>query len=145
MVRFMSWHPWRTLRDHHPHIHVTYPNGDNGCLGRWTQDGIQIEASSSQRERRCTLTHELVHVERGPVPRDLHFAMREEETVDRISAERLIELDRLVDVIAWNRYRIDDEAAEELWVDLPTLLTRVRNLTDDERAFIDDELERRQP
>ncbi|WP_230592417.1 hypothetical protein [Rhodococcoides fascians] len=71
--------------------------------------------------------------------------MREEETVERISAERLIELDALIDVIAWNRNRIDDEAAEELWVDLPTLLTRVRNLTDGERAFIDDELERRQP
>ena len=70
--------------------------------------------------------------------------MREEEIVDRITAERLIELGALIDVIAWNRNRIDDEAAEELWVDLPTLLTRVRNLTDDERAFIDEELERRQ-
>ncbi|WP_256988483.1 hypothetical protein [Rhodococcus sp. 05-2255-3B1] len=86
-----------------------------------------------------------MHVERGPVPADLRLAMREEETVDRITAERLIELDALIDVIAWNRNRIDDEAAEELWVDLPTLLTRVRNLTDDERAFIDEELERRQP
>lgn len=44
-----------------------------------------------------------------------------------------------------DRYRVDDESAEELWVDLPTLLTRVRNLTDDQRAFIDEELERRQP
>ena len=64
---------------------------------------------------------------------------------ERISAERLIEIDSLVDVLAWNRYRVDDETAEELWVDLATLLTRVKNLDDDERAYIDRELERRQP
>ncbi|OZE04376.1 hypothetical protein CH249_25935 [Rhodococcus sp. 05-2255-3B1] len=142
---YMTWHPWRHLRDEHPHVHVAYPDGGSGCLGKWTSDGIEINRRSNQRERRCTLTHEIVHVERGPVPADLRLAMREEETVDRITAERLIELDALIDVIAWNRNRIDDEAAEELWVDLPTLLTRVRNLTDDERAFIDEELERRQP
>lgn len=141
----MTWHPWRHLRDHHPHIHVSYPSGGTGCLGRWTKDGIEINGSSNQRERRCTLTHELVHVERGPVPCDLHLAMREEDAVDRIASQRLIELDRLIDVLAWNRYRVDDETAEELWVDLPTLLTRVRHLTDDERVLIDRELERRQP
>ncbi|OZC62412.1 hypothetical protein CH267_00745 [Rhodococcus sp. 06-621-2] len=141
----MSWHPWRHLRNEHPHIHVTYPDGGTGCLGRWTPDGIQINALSTQRERRCTLTHELVHVERGPVPCDLHLAMREEQTVDRIAAQRLIDLDRLIDVLAWNRYRVDDETAEELWVDLATLHTRVKNLTDDERGLIDRELERRAP
>lgn len=145
MVCSMSWHPWRHLRDQHPHVHVAYPDGGTGCLGRWTGDGIEINRRSSQRERRCTLTHEIVHVERGPVSSDLRLAMREEEIVERITAQRLIELDRLVDVLAWNRYRVDDETAEELWVDLPTLLTRVRNLTDRERGFIDRELTRRQP
>ena len=142
----MRYHPWRHLRDRHPHEHVSFTDiGAVGCLGRRTVDGIELDMTSTQRERRCTLTHELVHIERGPVPRDPRLALREEETVDRISAERLIELDHLIDVLAWNRYRVDDEAAEELWVDLPTLLTRVRNLTDSERAFIDRELARRQP
>ncbi|MEW1933074.1 transposase [Rhodococcus sp. NPDC079359] len=141
----MHFHPWRHLRDHHPHVHVIYPNGGTGCLGRWTDDGIEINRRSSQRERRCTLTHELVHIERGPLPDDPRMALREEQTVDRISAERLIEIDSLVDVLAWNRYRVDDEAAEELWVDMRTLRIRVDNLTDDERAYIDEELERRQP
>ncbi|ORI13476.1 hypothetical protein [Rhodococcus sp. 1168] len=141
----MSWHPWRHLRDHHPHVHVTYPDGGTGCLGRWTEDGIEINRHSNQRERRCTLTHEIVHVERGPVPKDLRLARREETIVDCIAARRLIELDRLVDVLAWNRHRVDDEAAEELWVDLPTLIARVRNLTEDERSFINRELSRRQP
>lgn len=141
----MSYHPWRHLRDRHPHVHVTYPTGETGCLGRWTNDGLRINGTSTQRERRCTLAHELVHFERGPAPRDLHLAMREEEIVDRIAAQRLIELDQLIDVLAWNRYRVDDETAEELWVDLATLHTRVKNLTDDERGLIDRELERRAP
>ena len=145
MVRFMTWNPWRHLRDHHPHIHVTYPNGDTGCLGRWTADGIRINGHSTQRERRCTLAHEIVHVERGPAPSELHYALREEQAVDEIASRRLIELDRLIDVLAWNRYRVDDETAEELWVDLATLQSRVRNLTIDERELIDEELERRQP
>ena len=64
------------------------------------------------------LTHELVHVERGPS----------------------IELDELVDALACNRWRVDADTAGELWVDLPTLLTRVKNLTDDERRYIDIEM-----
>lgn len=98
MVRVMRYHPWRHLRDDHPHIHVTYPTGETGCLGRWTAEGIRINGLSTQRERRCTLTHEIVHVERGPVSSDLRLAMREEEIVERITAQRLIELDRLVDI-----------------------------------------------
>nr|WP_256979953.1 hypothetical protein [Rhodococcus sp. 15-1154-1] len=141
----MRYHPWRHLRDHHPHIHVTYPDGGTGCLGRWTKDGIEINRTSTQRERRCTLGHEIVHVERGPMPEDRMLALKEERIVDRIAANRLIELDQLIDVLAWNRYRVDDETAEDLFVDLRTLKIRVENLTDDERGLIDRELERRAP
>lgn len=142
-----KWHPWRALRDRHPRIDVAFPEIEvTGCFGRW--DGgsrIEIEASSNQAERRCTLTHELVHVERGPVPKHPVYGPREESAVRRIAAERLIEFDELIDAIVWNRGRVDADTAGELWVDLPTLLTRVRNLTDDERAYIDAEIERRQP
>lgn len=73
------------------------------------------------------------------------LALKEERIVDRIAANRLIELDQLIDVLAWNRYRVDDETAEDLFVDLRTLKIRVENLTDDERGLIDRELERRAP
>ncbi|MGN7133421.1 hypothetical protein ACTHQY_09120 [Rhodococcoides corynebacterioides] len=79
------------------------------------------------------------------MPDDDFLAQREESIVDDIATRRLIELDALIDVLAWNRYRVDDETAEELWVDLPTLVSRVRNLTDAERRHIDRELARRQP
>ncbi|KQU30304.1 hypothetical protein ASG69_04400 [Rhodococcus sp. Leaf225] len=140
------WHPWRHLREHHPATPVSFPHRHTaGCLGRLTPDGIEIDGTSNQRERRCTLTHEIVHIERGPVPEDAYLALREEACVDDIATRRLIDLDALIDVLAWNRYRVDDEAAEDLWVDYPTLLTRVRNLTDEERRHIDNELARRQP
>lgn len=140
------WHPWRHLRDHHPEIDVAFPDLiEYGCLGRWTERGIEIEGTSNQVERRCTLTHELVHVERGPVPTHPYFGAKEERTVERITAQRLIELEPLVDALAWNRWRVDADTAGELWVDLDVLTTRVRNLTDEERAYIDAEVERRQP
>ncbi|WP_188544493.1 ImmA/IrrE family metallo-endopeptidase [Rhodococcoides trifolii] len=139
------WHPWRHLRTEHPDVDVEFHRHDSGCLGRWLNGSIEINPRSNQRERRCTLTHEIVHLERGPVPNDVRLARREETTVDRLTAHRLIALDALIDVLAWNRYRVDDEAAEELWVDLPTLITRVRTLTDEERRYIDTELSRRQP
>ncbi|MFH5231933.1 hypothetical protein [Antrihabitans spumae] len=141
-----KWHPWRHLRDRYPHVAVAYPDRvDLGCLGGWTVDGIDIDCTSNQAERRCTLTHEIVHAERGPVPDDPYLGPKEERIVERITARRLIELDALIDALAWNRHRVDAETAVELWVDLPTLRTRVQNLTDDERRYIDAEIERRQP
>ena len=56
----------------------------------------------TQAERRCTLTHELVHRERGPVPRDPAAAAAEERAVDEIAARRLITLGSLVDGLATN-------------------------------------------
>jgi hypothetical protein len=137
------WHPWRHLRDHHPDIDVTFVDlGDCGCLGRWTHAGIEIERTSDQRERRCTLTHELIHHERGPVPDHPHFGPREEAMVEKLTARRLITIDDLVDALVWSR-KVDEGMAIDLWVDLDVLLTRIKTLTDDERRYIDDELERR--
>jgi hypothetical protein len=146
MVRSMTrWHPWRHAREHYPRVEIRLIDGGGGCRGRLTVDGIEINRTSTQREARCTLSHEIVHIESGPVPREPRAAAREEARVHAIAACRLIELDHLVDVLAWNRYRVDDETAEDLWVDFPTLLTRVQNLTAAERRYIDAELERREP
>ena len=138
------WHPWRHLQRCYPHIDVTFPRCLKlGCLGEWNADGIAIDGTSNQRERRCTLTHEIVHIERGPVPNDPHLAVKEERVVECITARRLITLETLIDALVWNRLQVNDEMAEELWVALPTLQHRVRDLTDCERQYIDQELERR--
>lgn len=140
------WHPWRHLRDRYPQIDVALPKSiEVRCMGRLLRDRIEIDGTSNQAERRCTLTHEIIHLERGPVPSDPYLAAREEQAVELLTARRLIHIERLVEALAWNQARIDRDTAEELWVDLPTLQTRIQYLTRDERAHINRELARRQP
>mgnify|MGYP000933421466 FL=1 len=84
-----------------------------------------VNARLSRAEERCTLTHEIIHAERGPVP--AHHAAREERLVDAEAARRLIPLDALLEAVRWAC--CPAEAAEALGVDVPTLLTRVETAT----------------
>ncbi|TWS20987.1 hypothetical protein FK529_05720 [Tsukamurella asaccharolytica] len=95
----------------------------------------------TQAERRSALTHELIHDERQVYPRDVVLAAREERTVEALAARRLIDLNDLVEVLRWTRH--EEEAAEELWVDVPMLLALIRSLTDDERMWINMRIEDR--
>ncbi|WP_016693281.1 hypothetical protein [Rhodococcus rhodochrous] len=83
------------------------------------------------------------HLERGPVPDHPHFAIREELVVEEITARRMIPLPDLVDAVLWCQGRIDDETAEELWVGLTVLKTRLETLTPRERQWVERELARR--
>ncbi|MGB3485245.1 MAG: hypothetical protein WBB07_23900 [Mycobacterium sp.] len=105
------------------------------------QRGAQIWLcrTMTQAERRCTLTHELVHRERGLVPADPAAAEREERIVDEISARRLITTPALVDGLRWTRHR--GELADHLWVDTPTLETRMATLDPLEVAELEHHLE----
>lgn len=134
------WHPWRMLRDHYVDVDVTcrhrLPDRVMGLqLGRriWLARGL------TQAERRCTLTHELVHRERGPVPHDPAAAAREERHVDEIAARRLITTEALVDGLRWTRQL--DDLAEHLWVDRPTLNVRMATLDPLEVAELEHHLE----
>lgn len=134
------YHPWREAR-RRTHLVidlVELPDDHRGCI---TGDRISIGIDDPQASRRCTLAHELVHDERRIYPRDRVLRAREELTVERIAARRLIALDRLVDAICWSR-RTED-VADELWVDVPMLVALVQSLTDGERAWIDEQLRQR--
>ncbi|MBH0121522.1 hypothetical protein I0Q12_19215 [Rhodococcus sp. CX] len=111
--------------------------------GILTIHGIYLDCRLTQAGRRCTLTHEIVHLERGPVPRHPYFAALEEHIVDVLTARRLIALPHLIDKLLWTQH--PHELADELWVDVDTLTTRVQHLTREERAHINRELARRQP
>jgi hypothetical protein len=81
-----------------------------------------------QAERRCTLTHELVHLEWGHMgeqPPAIELAVRVE------ASRRLIPIEDLVRVAVWAHGL--EEAAEELWVDEETLQTRLDSLAPAER------------
>lgn len=90
-----------------------------------------------QVHRRCTLTHELIHLERGPVPE--HLQEQEERIVNELAARRLIELPELIEGLRWTRDL--DELAEALWVDAPTLKTRMTSLDPLEVADVEHALE----
>ncbi|QSE94166.1 hypothetical protein JWS13_38995 [Rhodococcus pseudokoreensis] len=112
--------------------------------GAWTRHGIHLRQDLNQAGRRSTLTHELVHRERGTVctgdPSD-----HEERTVDEIAARRLITLDELLDVLLWTEARTGAEAADELWSNPHMLGVRIQTLTKAEREYISEEVLRRQP
>ncbi|OBB22129.1 hypothetical protein [Mycolicibacterium elephantis] len=134
------WHPWRHLREHHADVDVTcrYRLPDR-FMGLQRGRRIWLCATLTQAERRCTLTHELVHRERGPVPAEPVAAAREERIVDEIAARRLITLPALTDGLRWSRH--PRELAEHLWVDEPTLQIRVATLDPLEVAELEHQLE----
>lgn len=136
----MSFHPWRSLRDRRE-LGLEWEDSDE-FLGHFDHscDKVTITTGMSQAERRSTLTHELIHHERGPVVPGCEAA--EERVVDDLAARRLISLEALVDGMVWCYG--EAELAEHLWVDLPTLVTRLRNLSPAESKFLNDELDRRE-
>lgn len=129
------WHPWRWLRDHHPDVVVHHLPLPTDRMGEVSGAEIRLDERLSQAERRCTLTHELVHIERRghehPNP------AVEEATVERETARRLITERQLVDAFRWHRHPSLRELAEHLWVDQQTALTRMENLDPIEVASID--------
>lgn len=133
------YHPWRALR-HLPHITLNWSTtrvhgSTDGC-------SITLHPLLTQAERRSTLTHELIHLERGPAPP--HLTAREEALVEEIAARRLVDLDDLADAIVWHDGHAHDDMADDLWVDRAMLLARIRSLTPDERAYIEDAVARKE-
>lgn len=95
---------------------------------------ITLDKRLRQATRRCTIAHELEHVARGPAPEDPILLAKEEESIDRAVARRLIPFPKLEAAIRWSRD--PHEIADELWVDLPTLEARIRGLHPSERAAL---------
>lgn len=88
-------------------------------------DGSTIWMCSRQRqdERRSTLTHELIHAERGECST---CTSRDEQYVRQETARRLITLDQLAEAMRWSTDA--HEIAEHCWVDVDTVLTRLEHL-----------------
>ena len=83
MALDFAWHPWR-------HLRVRYPDVQVSCRHRLPDDVMGLQQGRriwlcrtlTQAERRCTLTHELVHRERGPVPPDPAAAVAQRGQVE---------------------------------------------------------------
>lgn len=118
------FHPWGELR-RLTHIIVIWkrpapevPAATDGERRIW------IDPSLSQRERRCTLTHELVHLglrHRGCQPPGVERRVRE------AAAGRLISWQDLLVEVPWARSLC--ELADELWVTEEVLADRLGALS----------------
>lgn len=134
----MSWHPWRAIR--HLDVTVRWERRD-GLLGSWdaVTRTMTFHPDQSQRQRRCTAAHELVHVERGDVG---HCTPGLERRIEQEAARRLIPLPALADALLWC---VDEsELAEDLWVDEATVRARLDSLTTAEQEYVEARLSARE-
>jgi len=107
------WNPWHELRRRDHIIFELDPIAKLGGGALYARRGalaaIVIDPDLSRRDRRAALAHELVHDERGGIVDHYDapatwaaIVIREERTVQRITADRLVPTDLLAD---WARTR----------------------------------------
>lgn len=129
-----SFNPWRRLRAL-THIELLWHDG--GPMGETDFEAgtISLRRGMTYEERRSTVLHECVHVERGPVPMGL--ADREELAVEKQTAcELLPSIKAIAEAFAWAQGDIEG-AAYELGVDVGVLRIRMKYMTHPaERAYL---------
>lgn len=129
-------HPWRRLKEL---AHITLVWHDHGPMGtcKHSTQTVSLRRDLSQAERRATLLHELEHLEHGPAV--VGYVDQDEKATRERAARWLIPLDNLAAAMVW---AVDDhELAEELWVDLGTVRTRLSTLTADETNVLNARLD----
>jgi hypothetical protein len=137
-TRGARYDPWRDLRRNWPEVELIVEPMAGDLLGEVRDDGRQIalRAGTSSGQRRCTLTHELIHLERGLLDCG-PWQSREELIVHAEVARRLIPIDMLSEAIRFLGGDGDAAAlALLLDVDSETLLLRRRLLDRIERRTV---------
>lgn len=131
-----AYNPWHDLRDNWPEVRVVIRPLTGRLLGYVRYPVIVLRAGTSTAQRRSTLTHELIHLERG-IGECGPFAQREERLVHEEVARRLIPLDHLVAALRNCGGEADlRRLAAALDVDGETLRTRLRILAPAERRAV---------
>jgi len=133
-----AYDPWMDLRQNWPHVQVVIEPMTGDLLGEVRDDGrlIALRADTSAAQRRCTLTHELVHLERGILDCG-PWLQREEDLVHAEVSLRLIPLASLAAAIR-SLGGADDPAAlaQCLEVDSETLAVRLSRMRAAERSML---------
>jgi hypothetical protein len=127
-----GYDPWADLTENWPEVDVVIEPMTGRLLGELRYPVIALRAGTSAAQRRCTLTHEIVHLERGGADCG-PWARREEMLVHREVARRLIPLPVLT--AAARELGADGDLArlaQALAVDRETLRCRLAMLTPEE-------------
>lgn len=140
--------PWRQVRD--LNVEVRWQELDNR-LGECDSVArvIVLDPRQDQVERRCTLAHELVHMERGDTcllgtyPDGDRQDARQEASVAREAARRLLPIRQLAQAFAVHGEDLV-AVADEVWVDEATLVARLDGLHPTERELIRRRLDERE-
>jgi hypothetical protein len=130
--------PWHDVSQNWPHIQVVIERMTGDLLGEVRDGGcvIALRAGTSDAQRRCTLTHELVHLERGLLECG-PWSQREELLVHDEVARRLVPLGALAAAIRTLGTAEDLPAlAQALEVDSETLQLRFTRLERSERRLL---------
>lgn len=109
----------------------------------WPSQTITIDPRIPTVAKRCTLTHETIHVERGPSPA-VAYDTAEELAVQKATARRLIDIRTLGEALAESTDHLG-HVADLLDVTPAVLATRLRWLHPAERAFLRRRLEHHDP
>lgn len=126
--------PWKRLSKL-AHIDLIWHQA--GPMGLTDHDAgiVSLRRDLTRAQRRSTLAHELLHVQRGPTLDDAVLVEREELRVEKESARWLLPDVRAIgEALAW-AYDLD-EAADELDVDARTLWVRLAHLHPAERGYL---------
>ena len=98
---------------------------------------VSLRRDLTQAQRRAALLHELEHLAHGPAV--VGYVEQDEKATRERAARWLIPLENLGDALVWAND--DHELAEELWVDLGTVRTRLSTLTAEESRLLNDRLD----
>lgn len=123
--------PWADLTSR-PQLYLCWGGLPPGQLGATDGHRIWIATGLTIRERRCTLAHELVHIDLDLVS-DVTWAA--EQRVRDVTARRLLpDIDAVASALAGG---VDmATASDELWVTEDVLTDRLTTLADAERAML---------
>jgi hypothetical protein len=132
----VPYDPWRDLRENWPEIETVVVPMPGRLLGELRYPVIALRAGTSAAQRRCTLAHEIVHLERGVLDCG-PWAALEELRVHSAAAARLVRLPDLARALAELGGDADvGGLAHALDVDRQTLQLRLARLTTGERRWL---------
>jgi Zn-dependent peptidase ImmA (M78 family) len=137
-----EYSPWRDAAARHPDVHIARVDLHPAC-GAWVaSEGVILLSDRMDRaERNTTLAHEIAHIDLGHRSTGRRwFDQRQERDADRLAATRLVGLDELAVTLAWAL--CPEEVAAALEVTVAVVRRRIRALTDLEKAYISERLER---